>query len=548
MNKPNQTQPNPFEPSEILSIFMRRRWFFIIPVIIVTIVGSILAVKLPKKYMASTTIIVQPQKLPESYVQPVISEDLMIRLASISEMILSRTNLERIIKDFNLYAGPNYERMFLEDKVADLRRSIVIENVADRNTSKNTASFKLSYTGNNPEQVQRITNTLASNIIDEDLKNRESRATGTSTFLEEELKNMETRLKEREESLRIYRENHRGVLPEQLEANLAILQRLQEKLLNEQKNLYEAQNQLMMLERQQSDMKRLQESTQVVIDGNTIRTIPKDDSADLLEKLNQKYAEFKSRYTDSHPDMVQLKNKIKELEDTIAREGSSNSTNKSSTASTTQKIQPQNKIDPLNVQQIDGIRVRIQVSNVQIQQTKDELAQYEKRVEDTPKTEEDLLSLQRDYENIKSLYNSLLNRKLEAEIAVNMEKKQKGEQFRIIDSAALPQKPSSPDMRKLFAMVLMAAFGSGAGLVLLLTYMDASLYKPEHLESLTGLSVLATIPSIIQDRDKLKARMMNAVFGIAVLIGLASTACFACLSFLGLNGSIALLRRTLMII
>ena len=80
----------------------------------------------------------------------------------------------------------------------------------------------------------------------------------------------------------------------------------------------------------------------------------------------------------------------------------------------------------------------------------------------------------RDYQNIQNSYSSLLNRKLEAEIAVNMEKKQKGEQFRIIDPARVPQKPISPDLKKLFMIIMAAGLGLGAGLIFLLDLFNSS--------------------------------------------------------------------------
>ena len=96
------------------------------------------------------------------------------------------------------------------------------------------------------------------------------------------------------------------------------------------------------------------------------------------------------------------------------------------------------------------------------------------------------MTFQRDYENTQESYNSLLNRKLEAEIAVNMEKKQKGEQFRILDRAVLPQKPISPDMRKLFLFSVAAGLGLGGGLIFLLDFMNTSLKQPKDYETELG--------------------------------------------------------------
>ena len=113
----------------------------------------------------------------------------------------------------------------------------------------------------------------------------------------------------------------------------------------------------------------------------------------------------------------------------------------------------------------------------------------------TPKREQELITLTRDYENIKTSYNSLLNRKLEADISVNMEKKQKGEQFQIIDAARLPEKPVSPDPRRLFLITVAAALGLGCGLVFLLDFLDSSIRRVDELEENFGLPVLGRSPT-----------------------------------------------------
>jgi capsular polysaccharide biosynthesis protein len=152
-----------------------------------------------------------------------------------------------------------------------------------------------------------------------------------------------------------------------------------------------------------------------------------------------------------------------------------------------------------------------------------QIKEYQVRVERTPKHEQELLTLNRDYQNMQNSYSSLLNRKLEAEISVNMEKKQKGEQFRIVDHAALPRTPVSPDVRKLFLFSAAAGLGLGAGLIFLLDFLSTSLKHPKDYESELGLAVLATIPKLISPRGK-RLRRLNGVltfFSLIIVVGLA---------------------------
>jgi hypothetical protein len=163
-------------------------------------------------------------------------------------------------------------------------------------------------------------------------------------------------------------------------------------------------------------------------------------------------------------------------------------------------------------------------------------------VERTPKREEELLALNRDYNNIQGSYNSLLNRKLEAEISLNMEKKQKGEQFRVIDPARLPRKPVSPDLRKLFMMVMAVGLGLGAGLIFLLDFFNSSLKDPEKFEDDLGLAVLATIPKVYQKKDFRLKRLNQAMTALSLVVAACLLAGFATLVFHGVEPTMEIVR------
>ena len=175
----------------------------------------------------------------------------------------------------------------------------------------------------------------------------------------------------------------------------------------------------------------------------------------------------------------------------------------------------------------------IRVLEAEIGRINREIREIQKKVDATPNREQELLTFHRDYENIKSSYNSLLNRKLEADISVNMEKKQKGEQFQIIDSARLPEKPVSPDPKRLFMITVAVALGLGCGLVFLLDFLDSSIRRVDELEENFGLPVLATVPRIFSSRDRSLNRLNRYATTFSLIIAFTLTAGFAALCFLG---------------
>jgi hypothetical protein len=137
----------------------------------------------------------------------------------------------------------------------------------------------------------------------------------------------------------------------------------------------------------------------------------------------------------------------------------------------------------------------------------------------------------------------LLNKKLEAKVSANMEKKQKGEKFQVLDPAMIPEKPVSPNMKMLFLLVLMAGPNIGLGLVFLMEYLDTSFKSPKDIEFDIGFPVLATVPVIFDDKYKRRLRM-NQVFSVAsIMLSFILLSAFAVISFVGVDQTIELLNQ-----
>ena len=297
----------------VFEIVLKRRWLVIVPFMLAMIAGIYLALVLPKVYQASTLILIQPQKVPTNYIQSVVSADINSRLDTISQQILSRTNLEKIIKQFNLYSDPVSQNMYVEDKIQQLRRQITVEVTrGSRRRPDAPDAFSISFKGKDPVKVMNITNTLGSFFIDENLKTREAQALGTSDFLEEELLSLRKHLETLEEKIKNYRERNMGALPEQLETNLRILDRLQTQISSKQEALIDAKNRLVGLEKQIADQEKLAAQSLEAKESGVL-----SDSA-KLNQMQEQLLNLKAKYTDRHPDVIRLVKEIKELKAAIA--------------------------------------------------------------------------------------------------------------------------------------------------------------------------------------------------------------------------------------
>lgn len=496
MTQQNQ-KPMSLTPEYIFSVIIRRHWLLILPFCLAVVIGMVLAVKLPRIYEASTLILVEPQRVPTSYVSSVIPVGIEARISTIRQQVLSRTNLEKVIDQFRLYSEPQHEKMFLEDKVENVRRRIDVNLIK---THRNAEAFSISFKDQEPPKVMQVANALATYFIDQNLKAREAHAMGTSSFLENELNTMRERLVELETALKDYRKRYMGALPEQLESNLRVLDRIQTQLSEKQQGLRMLKEQLASLEMQMSMAQSMETEAPIMqITDMMESTSPESQE---LQDLKERLEDLQLRYTDQHPDVLKLKKMIARLEEKTALE-ETEAADPSETApeAADPALSAFNFVDFQKTQK-ESLLKEIHTVEEQIAKLNRAVEIYDARVEETPKREQELLSLKRDYENINGTYNSLLRRKLEAEIAVNMEKKQKGEQFRILDSARIPEKPISPNLKHIFLLSILAGLGLGGGLLFLLEYYDETFRRPKDIESLLGISVVATFPVLRSEKEK----------------------------------------------
>lgn len=294
-----------FQIDYYLELAVKRRWLLIIPFCIAMLVGMYFAFVLPKIYQANTLILVRPQRVPTDYVRSIVSTDIDQRINTIRQQILSRTNLERIIEKLNLFSGPDHADMFMEDKIGSIRKRIDVE-VTRSSRRSGADAFSVSYRGSDPQTVMNVANTLANFFIDENLKVREAQAIGTSGFLDDQLNSVRTRLEEVEKQLGEYRKKYMGELPEQLDTNLRVLDRLQLQLNERQANLQEAKNRLLLLD-QQIEANKNSQAAGVAAASDTGQPL-------TVAQLKQQLADLKANYTDRHPDVIRLKRQIQDFE------------------------------------------------------------------------------------------------------------------------------------------------------------------------------------------------------------------------------------------
>jgi polysaccharide chain length determinant protein (PEP-CTERM system associated) len=492
---------NAISPKDIIDIAIRRRWLILTPLFLSLVFGIYYVFTAPKVYEASTLVMVEPQQIPENFVRSVVTEDAESMLGTINQLIKSRTNIERIINEFGLMPKNN-PNVLMEDVIEGIKPNINIKVTRSR---KGADAFSISYKGRDPQKVMAITNALAGNFIDTNFKDRETQASGTSTFLENELESVRKRLLTMEATLKEYRQTYMGELPEQLGSNLSVLQGLQNQLTAKEASLRDLRS-------------RLSDTEDLAPNG---AADPND-----IGSLRRQLADLMMRYTEKHPDVTRLKNRIRELENADGVNGNAG------------------QISPSGVSRKKSVLLRDQaVLENQIGTLQSRIRIYQARVEETPKREQELISLRRDYDNMNNLYNSLLKRKLESEISVSMERKQIGEQFQIIDRARLPKRPIEPNLKRIFVMTLGVGFGLGCGLAYLLEFLDSSYRRPDKVEEDFNIPVIATIPAIYTVKTVFKKRIEMGMCGFFAFIILMLIGAFSLVTLGGNDQALNIFKQ-----
>jgi uncharacterized protein involved in exopolysaccharide biosynthesis len=236
-----------------------------------------------------------------------------------------------------------------------------------------------------------------------------------------------------------------------------------------------------------------------------------------LDQLRNRLSDLQTKYTEKHPDVIVAKRKIADLENKIEKvkaieaEEEDTKVEMASTPETLTKEKGEKKVGK-KVEKIvtlesnpfyKEMESQLTATEFEIKRLKDEepkikakIAEFQMRVENAPARELAMANLTRDYQNNRERYQSLLRKSQEAQQAENLERRQKGEQFKVIDPARIPDKPFKPNIPRIILFALFLGMCSGFGMAFFREQMDHSFRDAEDLEATLGFQVLANIPKI----------------------------------------------------
>jgi len=490
-----------YTPDDYARMAWRRRWYIIIPVVVIASATFVVSVFLPDRYRASTTILIIPQSVPVNFVRPTVTADLGERLNLIREDILSRTRLERIVQEFKLYERER-KQMIMEDVIERMRRDIGVNIARPARRRDPVSSFSVSFQADKPDTALKVTQRLAADFVNENAQNRGLLADQTNVFLATQLADSKRRLIEQERKLQEFRTRNNGWLPDQIQSNLQLLQGAQSR----SQMLAEASNRdrdrLATLEKALAEMPPLSATMAPTSPG------PRTTAAQQLEVARAELRALELRLKPDHPDVGRARRIVSELEakaETEALQQPLSAVAPGAAPNPAADRAAAGRAEQMRAEILE-IRARIESGRRETARLEASIANLTDKVHIGPSLQSELTELMRDYGTLQDGYNSLLRKSEDSKIAVRLEQDQKGEIFKVIDSPRLPERPFSPDRVRINMFGILGGLALGLALVAFLEYRDTSFKSDDDVMTTLALPVLAVIPLMTNAGERRQAR------------------------------------------
>jgi len=438
---------------------LRRRWIAMVAALTLGLAATgVLLVKLEPSYVATATILVSSQRIPEEFVRPTVEEDSLQQINAMVGQVLTRATLSKLVQQFDLYPELR-DSLTMEEITTRLRENLLIspEPSITRGRDEMAQLIQVSFENPDPGKAAAITNEIAGLFTAENLRRRSQQARLTTEFLQRELTAAEVALREQDRSITEFKERYRGELPGELDANLGRLERLQQQRQSLALQIAESSNRITALSQGQS---------------------PEESPDARLAALKAELRRQRSLQTDRHPDVVALKDQVAALEAELAATSGTDSPG-----------------EPTGSALVQAERVTLAQLRRQLVETERELADLDTRVARTPKREEELAALEERGTVLRESYLDFLRKVKEAELAESLEAAQHGERFSILDRAVPPTTPTRSRLKYLLAG-LVFSLGLAGALGILLEIVDPVLFNAAQIERVSELPVLGTVPHI----------------------------------------------------
>lgn len=475
----------PATASEYLEVLRRRKWWAILPMIIIPMTAFIIGMALPRQYRSETSIMVEPQKIPAEYVRTTVTGDVTDRMQTLSEEIMSRTRLQQIIDDQHLYSSLQ-GKMSKEDIIDIMRKAITVDVVTDARPEKHSiASFKIAFVASSPQVAQRVTTEISNIFIQQNLKLRDAQAQGTSQFIDAEVDKARAALEQQEQKVKAFNASHMGVLPEQAESNLQLISQYQALAQANSEAIDRAHQQQVYLQ------------SMLGVSGSPKGGLMHVPTAQEID-LQTKRAELnlaRQKYTESHPDVRRLEAEVSSAEQQVKLHPQGATTDLATGPNMAQQLQGQ----------LASTQQEIQSRTARERSLEGQIGTLQGRVAVLPAIKSEFADMNRDYVAAQTNYQALLQKQQDAQMAAELERHDGGEQFRVLDAPDRPTHPASPNLQIINGAGILLGLMTGLLLAFAAELRDATIHNSTDLVRYLDIPLITAVPRMMKsDKRQLK--------------------------------------------
>jgi len=466
---------------QVVGLLKRRRWWIISIACFMALATVGLSLRLPDRYSSEAILSVVQQQVSQRYVETGATSSPAVLIQGMARNILSRGRLVAVADELGLYARER--RQLTPEGLAErMQKDVDIEPLDDAGRNDFRA-FKITFTAETPTLAQSAANRLSSLFIEENLKTRGEQAGKTASFVTAELENAKNKLSEQEKRLQDFKMRNLTELPEQQQANFAVLTDRRMQLQNVMAGLSRVQQERTSLES--------------LVSGKV--AILQSERSNLL-----------TRFTPRHSEVIKKNQEIAQFQAVLdhMKAGKAGIANPGSGTLTP---------DPSLAQwesQANSIAFEGENLSRDKQRLDAEIGTYQNRVNIAPLAEQQLAGLVRDYELYKKEYEDLLGKQLQSQQTVSLEERQEGQQFRLVDPPTLPAFPSSPKRLKISLGGLGAGLALGLVLAFLIDMKEKSFHFDREISRSFNLPLVVAIPLLLtpaEERSRTWTRVVESV-------------------------------------
>jgi polysaccharide chain length determinant protein (PEP-CTERM system associated) len=494
--EPLVRQPGTAIPADLLKVARQHTWIITVSIALSVAAAAVYCLVAPKQFRSETMILVEDQKISENFVKGVDEGNLEQRIFVIQKQVKSRAILTDIVNEFHLYPDIMTDEG-MEAAISTLAGNISVEMLGKgprANFVGRTSldAFTVSFVHEDPGTAMQVTARVVAKFIEQNLRMREQTAEGTTEFFDEEVVRAKAELERKEDEISQFKSVHMGKLPQQIEPNLRALDRLQSELNAGNETIRRTSDRLELVDKAIQEYQRTGTANPALVGAGS----EPDPLFRRQKELREKLIKLKSEFWDTYPEVTLTRDEMREIEAKLIELYGPD------------VLKPGERLLDPYIRDLKRQRSELTSELALLKQRQqmfhNDKIDYERRVERAPQVEQELLILERDYANMKDNYRALLDKRLNARVAENLEKRQKGAQFRILDTANFPRRPEKPNQPRVMIFGFLFGCAAGIGLALLREYRSPQFRSPEDIEQVLGPHLLAVIPDFTLEHNRLR--------------------------------------------